>query len=311
MYKTAFIFPGQGAQYIGMAKDFCDHITESKEIFVKASNILGFDMQELCFIENEKLNCTEYTQVAILTACISILKAIEKENCKVDITAGLSLGEYSALVANGVLPFEQAISLVRKRGLLMENEVPKGKGGMSAVLGLDSNIIEEICKNVSIDYKEPVELANYNCPGQVVISGEINALLEATKKLKEAGARRVLELKVSGPFHSSMLKGAGEKLAKELEKNTFSNMNIPYVSNVTAKIIKDTENIKDLLVKQVYSPVKWEQSVKTMLDNGVQNFVEIGPGKTLSGFIRKIDKTKNIINIEKLEDLEKIKTVCL
>lgn len=307
MYKTAFIFPGQGAQYIGMAKDFYDNIPESKEIFIKASNSLGFDMQALCFEENENLNRTEYTQAAMLTACISILKAVEKMNIKVDITAGLSLGEYSALVANGVFTFEQAILLVRKRGIFMVNEVPIEKGGMSAVLGLETNRIEEICKQVSNELKTAVEPANYNCPGQIVISGDKSAVSVAGEKLKDAGARRVLELNVSGPFHSSMLKGAGDKLANELKNIVLHDMTIPYVNNVTAEIISTKANIKNLLEKQVYSPVKWQQSIELMIKYGVENFVEIGPGKTLSGFLKKIDKTKKVINIEKLEDLESLK----
>lgn len=312
MMKTAFIFPGQGAQYIGMAKDFYEQVPESREVFELATKILGFNMEGLCFEENENLNKTEYTQAAMLTASISILKAVEKEGLSADITAGLSLGEYSALVLNGTLEFEDALRIVRKRGHFMENEVPSGVGSMSAVLGLEKKIIEDICFQVSKDTKMPVEPANYNCPGQIVISGEKDALIEANKRLIEAGAKRVLSLKVSGPFHSSMLKGAGEKLEKELQIVKLHKMKIPYISNVTAEIVTnevDKNEIKELLKRQVYSPVKWQQSVEMLIKNGVDTFIEIGPGRTLSSFIRKIDRTKTVINIENMNDIEKLRTL--
>lgn len=307
--KTAFIFPGQGSQYVGMAQDFYQQIPESKEIFDKATELLGFNMPELCFEENENLNKTEYTQAALLTVCVSILKAVELSGVKPDVTAGLSLGEYSALVANGVFSFEDAIQLVRKRGTFMEYEVPDGLGTMAAILGSDNETVEKICKEVLQDLQKPVEPANYNCPGQIVISGEKSAVLEANKRLTEAGAKRAIELNVSGPFHSSMLSGAGEKLQKELETITLGEMSVPYVNNVNAQMIESTDanEIKDLLKKQVSSPVKWEQSVKLLIDQGIETFVEIGPGKTLNGFVKKIDRTKQVINIEKMEDLEKLK----
>lgn len=309
MSKIAFVFPGQGAQYTGMAKDFYDSMPECREIFDKATELLDFDMAELCFEANERLDKTEYTQAAILTATIAILKAVEKTGVKADMTAGLSLGEYCALVANSALSFEDAVQLVRKRGIFMEHEVPDGKGTMAAVLGLQNDIIEKICNEVQEEQGASVQPANYNCPGQIVISGEKEAVLAAGEKLKEAGAKRVIELKVSGPFHSAMLKGAGEKLAEELEGVIFSNMAIPYVTNVTADIMdKDTisDKIKELLKVQVSSAVKWQQSVENMIADGVDTFVEIGPGRTLSGFIRKIDRTKKVLNIEKVEDLEKL-----
>lgn len=310
MSKIAFVFPGQGAQYIGMAQDFYNTMPECKETFDKATELLGFDMAELCFEENERLDKTEYTQAAILTATIAILKAVGKTGIKADITAGLSLGEYCALVANSALSFEDAVQLVRKRGIFMEHEVPDGKGTMAAILGLQSDVIESICNEIQKEQGNPVQPANYNCPGQIVISGEKNAVLAAGEKLKEAGARRVVELKVSGPFHSDMLKGAGEKLAGELKNVTFSDMSIPYVTNVTASILdKETtaEQIKELLKVQVSSAVKWQQSIENMINSGVDTFIEIGPGRTLSGFIRKIDRTKKVLNIEKIEDLEKLK----
>lgn len=309
MSKVAFIFPGQGAQYIGMAKDFYEQRPQCKEVFEIATKELGINMMDLCFEENENLNKTEYTQAAMLTACISILRAVEEAGVKADMTAGLSLGEYSALVANGTLSFEDAVKIVRKRGCFMEHEVPDGKGTMAAVLGLDANKIELICEETTKEMGNPVEPANYNCPGQIVISGEKNAVLEANKRLSEAGAKRVLELKVSGPFHSSMLKGAGDKLAEVLNEVEFKKSQIPYVTNVTAQVItSETEDseIKKLLEKQVSSPVKWQQSIECMIKEGIDTFIEIGPGRTLSGFLKKIDRSKTVINIEKIEDLEKL-----
>lgn len=309
MSKVAFIFPGQGAQYIGMAKDFYEQKPQCKEVFEIATKELGINMMDLCFEENENLNKTEYTQAAMLTACISILRAVEETGVKADMTAGLSLGEYSALVANGTLSFEDAVKIVRKRGCFMEHEVPDGKGTMAAILGLDANKIELICEETTKEMGNPVEPANYNCPGQIVISGEKNAVLEANKRLSEAGAKRVLELNVSGPFHSSMLKGAGDKLAEVLNEVEFKKSQMPYVTNVTAQVItSETEDseIKKLLEKQVSSPVKWQQSIECMIEEGIDTFIEIGPGRTLSGFLKKIDRSKTVINIEKIEDLEKL-----
>lgn len=309
MSKVAFIFPGQGAQYIGMAKDFYEQRPQCKEVFEIATKELGINMMDLCFEENENLNKTEYTQAAMLTACISILRAVEETGVKADMTAGLSLGEYSALVANETLSFEDAVKIVRKRGCFMEHEVPDGKGTMAAVLGLDANKIELICEETTKEMGNPVEPANYNCPGQIVISGEKNAVLEANKRLSEAGAKRVLELNVSGPFHSSMLKGAGDKLAEVLNEVEFKKSQMPYVTNVTAQVItSETEDseIKKLLEKQVSSPVKWQQSIECMIKEGIDTFIEIGPGRTLSGFLKKIDRSKTVINIEKIEDLEKL-----
>lgn len=306
MLKTAFVFPGQGAQYKGMAEDFYQNIAESREIFDQASEVLGFDMKEICFQENEKLNQTEYTQAAMLTTCISILRAVENRGIQADITAGLSLGEYCSLTANGVFSFEDAVLLVRKRGILMEHEVQDGQGAMSAILGLENEKVEEICAKVQAECNKVVSPANYNCPGQLVISGDQEAVKIAGERLKEAGARRVLELKVSGPFHSELLKGAGEKLALELDQIDLREMKMPYISNVTAEIINENKNIKDLLAKQVYSPVRFQQSIELMIAEGVDTFIEIGPGKTLSGFIKKIDRTKQVINIDKLSDLDKL-----
>lgn len=309
MYKTAFLFPGQGAQYVGMAKDFYEQVEESKDVFERANKVLDFDVIKMCFEENEELNQTEYTQAAMVTACVSILEAVKKKGIKADITAGLSLGEYAALVASDVLSFEDAVALVRKRGIYMSNEVPNGEGSMAAILGLDVETIERICKEVEDETNMCVQPANYNCPGQIVISGKKEAVLAACDRLKEAGAKRALELKVSGPFHSALLKGAGDKLSEELKKVVVNPMTIPYVSNAKAEIVTDVSQTKELLEKQVYSPVRWQQTMELMIANGVTTFVEIGPGKTLSGFLKKIDKTVTVINIEKIEDLEKLEGI--
>ena len=309
MYKTAFLFPGQGAQYVGMAKDFYEQVEESKEVFERANKVLDFDVIKMCFEENEELNQTEYTQAAMVTACVSILEAVKKKGIKADITAGLSLGEYAALVANDVLSFEDAVALVRKRGIYMSNEVPNGEGSMAAILGLDVETIERICKEVEDETNMCVQPANYNCPGQIVISGKKEAVLAACDRLKEAGAKRALELKVSGPFHSALLKGAGDKLSEELKNVVVNPMTIPYVCNAKAEIVLDVSQTKELLEKQVYSPVRWQQTMELMIANGGTTFVEIGPGKTLSGFLKKIDKTVTVINIEKMEDLEKLEGI--
>lgn len=309
MYKTAFLFPGQGAQYVGMAKDFYEQVEESKEVFERANKVLDFDVIKMCFEENEELNQTEYTQAAMVTACVSILEAVKKKGIKADITAGLSLGEYAALVANDVLSFEDAVALVRKRGIFMSNEVPNGEGSMAAILGLDVETIERICKEVEDETNMCVQPANYNCPGQIVISGKKEAVLAACDRLKEAGAKRALELKVSGPFHSALLKGAGDKLSEELKNVVVNPMMIPYVCNAKAEVVTDVSQTKELLEKQVYSPVRWQQTMELMIANGVTTFVEIGPGKTLSGFLKKIDKTVTVINIEKIEDLEKLEGI--
>ena len=302
MGKTAFIFPGQGAQVCGMGQDFYEQTKTGKEIFDRATELLGFSMPELCFEKNDRLDITEFTQAAMVTACVAILRVMEENGFRADVTAGLSLGEYCALAAAGVMSVDDAIRTVRRRGILMQEAVPAGVGGMSAVLGMNA---EEI--NAVVDNIPKVQVANYNCPGQIVISGLREAVEEASVKLKEAGARRVIPLNVSGPFHSYLLEEAGEKLGKYLEGVTVQEPEIPYVANVTAQYVTRAAEVKGLLTKQVSSSVRWQQSVETMLADGVDQFVEIGPGKTLAGFIKKINRDVKVLNIEKLADLDKLK----
>lgn len=300
MSKIAFMFPGQGAQYIGMGEDFYEKEDVSRKIFDKASQITGMDIPALCFEVNDKLSITEYTQIAMLTDEIAILKALEKRGIRPNVTAGLSLGEYGAIVAAGAMRDEDALAIVRRRGIYMQEEVPTG-GAMAAILGLSAEVIEEVCAKT----QGLVSIANYNCPGQIVITGEVNAVNAAGEALKESGAKRVVPLKVSGPFHSQMLVGAGEKLLMDLEKVQFPEFEIPYVANLTADYVTEPDRIREMLTFQVSSPVKWRQSVERMLKDGVDTFVEIGPGKTLSGFMKKINKEVTVLNIDKYEDLEK------
>ena len=302
MGKTAFMFPGQGAQYVGMGKDFYEQIPVCKEMFELAGKASGLDVVSLCFEENEQINITEYTQIAMLAAEVAMLKAVEEKGIKPDVTAGLSLGEYGALAASGVMTPEDVFKIVRKRGIYMQEAVPNG-GAMVAVLGLDTEVIEKICEETP----GTVTIANYNCPGQIVITGEEEAVQTATGKLGEAGAKRCVPLKVSGPFHSPMLVGAGKKLAGELETVEIHEIQIPYIANVTADYVKKTEDVKPLLEKQVSSSVKWQQTIERMLADGVDTFIEIGPGKTLSGFMRKINRDVKVLNVEKVEDLENVK----
>lgn len=305
MKKIAFIFPGQGSQYTGMGKDFYEQFEESREVFEKASELLGFDIKEIIFDENDKLHITEYTQAAMVTTMAAMLAHIKLMNIQPYVTAGLSLGEYAALIQSNVISVEDAIMLVRKRGIFMQQAVPLGQGTMAAVLGMENETVEAICAKT----EGIVSVANYNCPGQVVISGEKEAVDKAMKSLGEAGAKRVIALNVSGPFHSSMLESAGDNLRQELGKVSIKKPSIPYVANVTAQYVREQEVILDLLAAQVSSSVRWQQSVEAMIADGVDVFVEIGPGKTLSSFVKKIDKTKTVINIDKVDDLEKLKEI--
>lgn len=299
MGKTVYMFPGQGAQYIGMGKEFYDQFDVCKAVFDLACGVTGLDLAELCFEENEQLNITEYTQIAMLTVEAAIYMAMEERGLKPDYAAGLSLGEYGALIVSKALDPADAFRIVRKRGIYMQEAVPTG-GAMAAVLGLDAQTIEKVCAQT----EGIVSVANYNCPGQIVITGEQAAVEQAGQALKVAGAKRIMPLKVSGPFHSEMLVPAGEKLAKEFENVTMRGIAVPYVTNVTADFVRDEEQIKRLLVKQVSSSVRWQQSIERLIEAGADEFVEIGPGHTLSGFMKKINRDVAVFHIEKPEDLE-------
>ena len=301
MSKIAFIFPGQGAQACGMGQDFYEQTETGKRIFDKATELMGFSMPQLCFEENDRLDITEYTQAAMVTASIAMIRVLEENGIKPDVAAGLSLGEYCALAAAGVMSDEDAIRTVRQRGILMQEAVPVGEGAMAAILALDAAAIEEVTGAM-----EGVWIANYNCPGQIVISGEKAAVEEACEKLKAAGAKRAVMLNVSGPFHSGMLADAGEKLGEVLSQVELHEPQIPYVANVTAQYVKSAAEVKELLTRQVSSSVRWQQSVEAMIADGVDTFIEIGPGKTLAGFMRKISRDVKTLNVEKLEDIGKV-----
>ncbi len=301
MRKIAFIFPGQGAQYTGMGRDFYENYNRAKEVFAIAGKVSGMSMEELIFRENENLDITKYTQVAMLTVELAILKVLEENGVTSSVNAGLSLGEYAALTASGGLSVRNALELVVKRGALMQDAVPTG-GAMTAVMGLDASLVEEICGQV----EGIVSVANYNCPGQIVISGEEEAVQEAAGKMKEAGAKRCIPLNVSGPFHSKMLVEAGEKLAEELEKVEIGELTTPYISNVTAEYVIEKEEVKGLLQQQVSSSVKWQQTVELMVSEGVDTFIEIGPKKTLSAFLKKIAPKASSYHVETIKDMEEL-----
>ena len=297
MSRVAFLYPGQGAQKAGMGKDFYENSPLARDIYDKASETLGLDMKALCFEENDKLDLTEYTQAALVATCLAMTGVVKEAGIEPDITAGLSLGEYGALIASGVMSMEDAFSVIRKRGIYMQNAVPKG-GAMSAVLGLDAAAIEKICGET----EGTVSIANYNCPGQIVITGEQTAVDAAGAALKEAGAKRIVPLNVSGPFHSPMLARAGEQLLEALNDVTISETFLPYVANVTADYVTEASDVKPLLAKQVASSVRWEQTIRRLIADGADTFVEIGPGKTLTGFMRKISRDVTVCNIDKMED---------
>lgn len=301
MNKIAFIYPGQGAQRVGMGKDFYENSQAAKALFDRAGELLQLDMKALCFEENDKLDVTEYTQAALVTTCLAMTRVVKQQGITADVTAGLSLGEYCAIVAAGGMREEDAIRLVRKRGLLMQEAVPEGVGSMAAVLGMTGEEIEKV-----IGEMEGVSIANYNCPGQIVITGYREAVADASGRLVEAGAGRVIPLKVSGPFHSPLLTEAGIKLGAELDGVSLNPLHTPYVTNVTAGYVRDISRTKELLAKQVSSAVRWEQSVRNMIAEGVDTFVEIGPGRTLTGFVRKINREVQVYNIETFGDVFKV-----
>ena len=305
MSKIAFIFPGQGAQKTGMGKDFYEQSQRAAEIYDAASKRLKeemeIDIRTLCFDENDKLDQTAYTQAALVTTCLAMARTLEEKGVRADVTAGLSLGEYCAIAVAGGMSDLDAVWAVRKRGVLMEEAVPTGVGAMAAVLGLSAEQIEKVTEEI-----KGVTVANYNCPGQVVITGETDSVDAAKEKLLECGAKRVLPLNVSGPFHSPMLKEAGEKLSEVLDQIHFHELELPYVTNVTAEPITDICKTKELLKEQVAASVRWQQSMERMIEDGVDTFIEIGPGKTLAGFLKKINRTDTVMNISCIEDVDKV-----
>ena len=301
MSKTAFIYPGQGAQKAGMGADFYENSEIARYIFDQAGEELDLDMKELCFEENDRLDLTEYTQAAMVTTCLAMTRVAESKGLKADITAGLSLGEYPAIAAAGGMNDMDAIRLVRKRGILMQNTVPAGEGAMCAVISMAAEEIEKVIEPIA-----DVSVANYNCPGQIVITGKTDAVEEAAAKLKEAGARRTIMLNVSGPFHSPMMIPAGEALDQEMADMQWSELKIPYVTNVTAEYVTDIHETRALLAKQVASSVRWQASMERMIADGVDTFVEIGPGKTLAGFMRKINRNAKVYTVNTVDDAQKV-----
>lgn len=306
MNPIAFVFPGQASQYVGMGKELCEHFPEAAAVFEKADAALGFSLSRLCFEgPQEELNKTAITQPAVLTTSIACLAVLQKAGGPTPAAAaGHSLGEYSALVAAGSLSFEDAVRLVRKRGQYMQEAVPLGEGGMAAVMGLSSEEVAAVCREASGN--GVVEAVNLNCPGQVVIAGDMAGLEAAKPLLKEAGAKRVIPLPVSAPFHSRLMVPAGEKLAKDLEGVAINDPAIPVVANVSADYVRTGAEVRASLLKQVYSPVRWEESVRLLVAGGMQTFVEVGPGKVLSGLIKKTSKETMLYNIEDLASLEKV-----
>lgn len=304
MSKLAFVFPGQGAQKVSMGKDFYDNYDVAKKMFKEADEALGYSIMKMCFEgPEEDLKLTANTQPAILTISCIANEILKENGIQPEITGGHSLGEYSALVAAGVLNFQDAVALVHKRGSYMQEAVPVGEGGMAAIIGVDRDKIVEVCQQVSAE--SPVQAVNFNCPGQIVIAGATKGVELAVEELKAAGAKKAVILPVSAPFHSTLMKPAAEKLAVELDKVTISDAKIPVVANVSAEILTKAEDIKASLVAQAASPVLWEDCVARMKEFGADVLLEAGPGKTLCGFNRRIDKTITSLNVEDVASLEK------
>lgn len=301
--KIGFLFPGQGAQCIGMGKDLYDKYPEYRIIYEKVNKITGQKIDELTFnTTEEKLSQTKNTQIAILTMSLAILEILKKENIVAEASMGLSLGEYTALIYSGALSFEDGIKIVQKRGELMQKLCPKGDWAMAAILGLDEEKINEICNNITIGFVSP---ANYNCPGQIVISGEKDAVLEAIEKSKQEGAKKAVELKTSGPFHTYKLEKAAEALKKELALIEFGDLETKVIKNIDGKLYEPQDDIKQTLANHIINPVRFGDGLQTMIDMGIDTFIEIGPGKTLSGFVKRTSKEVRIFSINDLESLEK------
>ena len=305
MNKLAFVFPGQGAQQVGMGKDFYEKYDVAKKLFRAADEALGYSIMDMCFNGPEgDLRLTANTQPAILAVSVIANEILKEHGIQPEITGGHSLGEYSALVAAGVLDFSDAVLLVHKRGSFMQEAVPVGEGGMAAVMGLEREKIVEVCEKVSADVGA-VQAVNFNCPGQIVIAGTMAGVEKAAALLGEAGARKSVILPVSAPFHSTLMEPAAKKLAAELDKVEIRDAKIPVVANVSAEIVTKAADIKESLVKQAASPVRWEDCVEKMKEFGADVFVEAGPGKTLCGFNKRIDRKLTSMNVENLETLQK------
>ena len=302
--KRAFLFPGQGAQSVGMGKDIYEKYEVAIKIYDEASEISGIDVKKICFEgPEEELNKTENTQIAILNTSLAMLEVLKQKGIKADVAVGLSLGEYGALIYSGILTFKQGIELIKKRGYFMGNLLPKEEYSMAAVIGLDSKKIEEVCEQISNKGKFLVP-ANYNCTVQTAISGETGAIDEAIEALKEAGARKVVKLKTSGPFHTIKLKEAKQAYEKELEKATFNKPKIKVIKNIDGTYYNETDNIKEILANHIINPVRLDKAIKLMKDEGIEEYIEIGPGKVLTGFIKKDNKEAKTYNINSVQTME-------
>lgn len=300
--KIGFLFPGQGAQSVGMGKDLYDEYEEYRNVYNRVKQLTDVDVADITFNSSEDvLSQTKNTQICILTMSLAILELLKKENIEVVASCGLSLGEYSALINSGVISFEKGVQIVKKRGELMQELCPKGNWSMSAILGLDEDSVFKVCNDVKSGFVAP---ANFNCPGQIVISGEKEAVVEAMEKSKELGAKRAIELKTSGPFHTKMLKDASIELKKELENININSFESKVIKNIDGKEYLENDDIKSILSAHIINPVKFEQSLKTMIDMGIDTFIEIGPGKTLSGFVKKVNKDFNVYNINNVDSLK-------